>query len=369
MATTSYRDTWVWYLPVNMEAHATALQQSGCTRALVKAGGDGGRVWSQYGLPSAAYNNYAIADVPWLYATPDEIEWAAAVGALRRKWSDELILNPEIEWWGKSREFTLAWLDGLRRAIRAAHGRAPLIGWSSVPTWQQFPYEAWSEGCDGTEQPQVYWRLSRANQVQASNNRARRGATIVPILPACQSEDSGGDGMSWTDGALAGLVTAINTGLRDQRGYSGWQSGATGTGGQARGDYAHAAMRAAYDSLPALEILADQPAQGLGLPFNDSQNPAVWHCAATDIWVIDPQFIARYLAQGKDALDIYGLPVSGMSLDASGRAVQYFERARFERHGDIALLGRVGAELLEAQARASTWTLVPKLVASADEEG
>ena len=60
-------------------------------------------------------------------------------------------------------------------------------------------------------------------------------------------------------------------------------------------------------------------------------------------------FLAFWLARG-------GLPVFGYPLTPERRegalTVQWFERARFELHrGGVIMLGRVGAELLEARQR------------------
>src|SRR5215210_3963060 len=68
---------------------------------------------------------------------------------------------------------------------------------------------------------------------------------------------------------------------------------------------------------------------------------------ATDYPVAGP-FRAFYAANG--GLEIFGLPLSDL-LDEDGRAVQYFERNRFEYHPEHAgtpnavLLGLLGREL------------------------
>ncbi len=234
------------------------------------------------------------------------------------------------------------------------------------------PYEAWSEACDGTEQPQVYWRLFRADQVRDSNQRARVGAKIVTIVPSCQSEDSGNDGMTWTDAALADLVRAINQGLRDQAGYSGWQSGATRVGWRARADYGHAAMRAAYQGLAGWIVEPTTPTTpaALALPYNTGDNPAAWRCRTLDgkidAWVVQPEYIASYQSLGARGPELLGLPISGMAPDRDGKLVQWFGRCRMELHGAHVALGLIGAAALRA-ASASDWgEFIPKVLSVAE---
>jgi hypothetical protein len=101
--------------------------------------------------------------------------------------------------------------------------------------------------------------------------------------------------------------------------------------------------------------------KSVGLPENISTNPAAWHCAATNVWVVNPKFIDFYLRFGSDALMLFGLPISGeVGVQDDGiQTVQYFERARFEWHPDLAgtphevQLGRVGAELHEFETAAA----------------
>ncbi len=57
---------------------------------------------------------------------------------------------------------------------------------------------------------------------------------------------------------------------------------------------------------------------------------------------IDPRFLALWSAHG---LFVFGYPITDSFIE-NGLTVQYFERARFELHGDIVMLGLVGKELL-----------------------
>jgi hypothetical protein len=90
----------------------------------------------------------------------------------------------------------------------------------------------------------------------------------------------------------------------------------------------------------------------LALPFNTSDNPRAWHCqtGGVDYWVTEDAMLKEYLGR-PDALQLYGLPVSGMVADPhTGLLVQTFERARLEVDPQTGALsrGRVGAELLAA---------------------
>jgi hypothetical protein len=342
--------TYLWYLPDDVRALAKRLREGGCTHAVVKAGGDGGRVWAQWGAACDPLAAAGLEVVPFFYIHPhDGREDEAIIQALRNRPAEIIMLNPESEWRGLSNRYATEWVHSLRERLVHEFGRAPKIGFSSVPTWADFPYEGFSRACD-LEHPQVYWRPHRADQVAASNRRAREGAVVVPILPACQAEDAGNDGMEWTDAALAELAQYCLTGLRDLAGFSGWQSGATGPGGRARRDYAHKAMAAAYALLPELQLTAatvGAVGAPLPLPFNDSPNPAVWHCSRTNVWVVEPAFLAKYQQFGDKALELFGLPVVGMVVNQqSGLREQYFERARFKLQKDGTVsLGLVGAEL------------------------
>lgn len=92
-------------------------------------------------------------------------------------------------------------------------------------------------------------------------------------------------------------------------------------------------------------IFAAQTPPLLPLPENDSANPAAWHCAKTDIWVVEKAFLDRYMKEGSNALELFGYPWRGMTVDGNGRKIQVFERARFELQPDGGVtLGRLGAE-------------------------
>jgi hypothetical protein len=60
-------------------------------------------------------------------------------------------------------------------------------------------------------------------------------------------------------------------------------------------------------------------------------------------WRIIGGFKAHW--EANDGMAAYGFPITDERTE-HGITVQYFERARFELHGDTVLLGRVGSELL-----------------------
>lgn len=227
-----------------------------------------------------------------------------------------------------------------------------------MASWNWFPYAAFSKACDGTEQLQAYWKPHRADQIWPLSQKSRAGAKIVVGLPACLNEDAGGDDQIWTEQGIEDLADYYATGTRDLVGFNGWQSGATDRGNPARPDYAYDAMTYAYSLLPDYSTqlpekpVDPQPSVSLNLPYNVSNDPAVWHCflpdGSLDVWVIQSQFIEKYQSVGNRGLELFGLPISGMYIDPFGKAVQYFERARFELAADgVVDLGRVGAESLE----------------------
>lgn len=358
-----YARSWCWYRPANAAEHAAnlarsmlAAPQGALKQLLMKAGGDGGNVWSEYSGPNCeVYEAQGIDVIPWLYVSTDlDAEASAAIATLKKRRASELMLNCEVEWSyanGITDDYVARFVDGMRSRIRAALGWVPTLGFSSVASWKWFPYSAWSNACDGTEDVQCYWLPETADQADPVRRRSRVGAKIIAALPACQREDSGGQGVVWDNARLAALATYYATGMRDLVGFDGWQSGATGRGGRARTDYGHDAMGAAYRLLNAFAKPVNPTPQVSDFPYDVDPRAEVWHCylpdGSLDTWVTEQKFLNYWQMHGE--LEAFGLPISGMGLDEGGRKVQYFERARFELHGDTVVLGRVGAELLDAR--------------------
>lgn len=387
MADQLFARSWVWYVPSDRDRHIADLAASFASappqarrQALIKAGGDGGRVWQQWNDEvCSAYERAGIEPIAWIYGHPNDADIDAAVGAYRKRPCRELIVNPEVEWSyanGITDDYVRGWIDRLRRRLRAEFGTAPEIGFSSVASWDWFPYSAWSAECDGTEDVQCYWLPDTADQAAPMRRKSRDGARIVVSLPACQSEDAGGQHVAWTDRRLADLAEYYAQGTRGLVGFNGWQSGATGVNGRARTDFGHGAMGHAFSLLsrfasPWVPLVES----GVSLyPYDIDPDPNVWHCwlpdGSLDTWVIEPAYLAFWRnlrANNVDPLALLGLPISGMYLDDSGRKVQWFERARMEMEGDGRVsLGLVGAEALgarnrEAQAVRSMGQAVPSL--------
>lgn len=105
----------------------------------------------------------------------------------------------------------------------------------------------------------------------------------------------------------------------------------------------------------AARATAEAFAEFLGLTVTTFVAPSpppaqdgAWHAAETGHWVVGP-FLEFW--RGNGGLPIFGFPVTGEYADESGRHLQYFERARFEREpgSNQVQLGRVAAELLETR--------------------
>jgi D-alanyl-D-alanine carboxypeptidase len=93
----------------------------------------------------------------------------------------------------------------------------------------------------------------------------------------------------------------------------------------------------------------------------EKANPSDAHYMAATGQAIAPEFWEYWSSHGLDfgdegvsfreSLALFGYPVSPAAMDtnADGDTVltQWFERARFELHGDTVLLGRLGAEMLD----------------------
>jgi hypothetical protein len=96
-----------------------------------------------------------------------------------------------------------------------------------------------------------------------------------------------------------------------------------------------------------LKLAPPAPATDVTLEYSD---PNVWHCLATDKWVVDEHgFLTEWRKYG---LKVYGYPISGARVQANSNdniIEQWFERARFEYRRDTKqfLLGRLGAELFK----------------------
>jgi hypothetical protein len=190
------KQAYIWNLPTDRAAHARRLVEGGCRHVRVKAGGDGGRLWQAWSDPSATqpYRDAGLRVTPWFYTWPVQGDIDVVIAAMRAQPFDEYALNPEVEWrWQNSNENpwnslqqandgAAAWLAKMEAALPGVR-RA----FSSVPSWLDFPYEAWCAGCDQAE-PQHYWPQWAAM------------AAVYNILPEIISLVHGDDGQwarSW----------------------------------------------------------------------------------------------------------------------------------------------------------------------------
>lgn len=268
----SERQAYLWYVPeTNVPAHAARVVATGATHVRVKAGGDDGKVWAQWRTPAVTqpYRDVGLVTSPWFYIWPGENDKAAIVRAQQFQGFDEVALNPETEWRVQSREnpwnslaeanaAAAAWVTDLRS--RLAPGTH--IPFSSVPSWDDFPYEGFAQACDSAE-PQHYWfgsELARGeNQVQAHVRRAGATMRCVPILTASREHDDAGVVQLGRD-ALTALPTLA--------GFSSWECG--------NAAYQWQAMTDAYALLPDGDVQAETtPPRPVASPFLASY-AALW---------------------------------------------------------------------------------------------
>lgn len=253
------QSVYFWYFDGSV-AQAARVAATGAGLAWLKAGGDRGIVW----IPGAPTGGFArpqwddaylepltsrgVEGRPWFYNWPAEADKGAVERALAHRWSDAIVLNPETEWrvqspespytnLAKANEYAAAWVNDLRARLVRLFGRAPAIGFSSVPSWADFPYEGFAAAC-AFAHPQHYWHdamMARGeNQVEAHYRRTPLEA-CVPILTACREYDDAG--------VLALARSAL---LHPIAGLSAWEAGNSA--------FQAEAMRQAYALLPADKV-------------------------------------------------------------------------------------------------------------------
>jgi hypothetical protein len=278
----------------------------------------------------------------------DNVERAVAMGP------DFGIIDPEKEWClvpGQRDDpagHALAYGSEMRRRVGGFPVYAGIIG-SDSGYWAGNPLPEIARYFDGTC-PQVYtwsWRVPNAPWVDKAI-RLSYGRPCYPIY-----ESSSGDPAS-------NMAVQVEEALaRGCAGVSWWSW-------EHASDDEWVGIQAAGARLAPFVTAALHAGDGgpkLALPYNTSDNPRAWHCQVDglDFWVVDDTILKEYLSR-PDALQLYGLPVSGMARDAqTGLLVQTFERARFEVDPATGQLsrGRVGAELLAAQVAPPT--LAPQI--------
>lgn len=340
------KSVYFWYYD-GSPTKAQQVADIGATLAWLKAGGDKGIVWAP-GEPTGGFARPQWDDAylrpltsrgvecrPWFYNWPVEGDKGAVVRALAHRWSDSIALNPETEWrvqsphspyntLSKGNEYAAAWVRDLRAQLVARFGRSPLIGFSSCPSWADFPYEGFAEVCDFAH-PQHYWPdalMARGeNQVEAHYRRTPQ-EECTPILTACREYDDAG--------VLALAHSAL---LHPIAGFSAWEAG--------NGAFQAEAMRRAYALLPE----DDTEHSETGLPPRSIQfGPHGAYLGGGF-----REYYEATAAAGHDAVALFGYPLRNEEQE-HGLTVQYFERARFEWHPDGVKLGLVGLELLRARA-------------------
>jgi hypothetical protein len=248
------RQAYLWNLPLNREAHARRLVEIGVKHVRVKAGGDTGRLWAAWSEPAATrpYRDAGLRVTPWFYTWPVQSDIEVVVRAMRAQAFDEYALNPEVEWrWRNSNENpwnSFAEADaGARRWLAQMEAALPGVrrAFSGVPSWLDFPYQAWCEGCDQAE-PQHYWPrhlLADFEDIdldQVGYHRRFGGDAIpcVPIITACREYD---------DEGVVNLARSALTDFPSLDGFSTWEG--------ANGGFQWEAMRRVYRLLPADNIV------------------------------------------------------------------------------------------------------------------
>jgi hypothetical protein len=239
-------------------AKAAEIAATGATVAWLKAGGDGGITWIPDPTPErweneqwddaylAPLTSRGIECRPWFYNHLGDADKESVLTALAHRWSDDIALNPEVEWRVQHAEspytnltagnsFAWTWVTDLIGRCLERFNKAPRIWFSSCPSWGDFPYEGYAAACHGAH-PQHYWHdalMARGeNQVEAHYRRAGAALPCVPILTACREYDDAG--------VLALAHSAL---LHPIDGFSAWEAG--------NRSYQADAMRRAYLLLPA----------------------------------------------------------------------------------------------------------------------
>lgn len=218
------RSAWVWYYSPPLPDGAR-LQGAGCTLAIVKAVWEGppARAAGQY---AEALNGLRVPVVPFTYplgGAQAGTEIAALTTALAGSKPRKIVLNPEDPWRGVD----AATVGPYVAAVRAAVPGVP-VWFSSVPTWADFPYEAWCAACDGSY-PQCYPGYGDVLAAEAARN-----VTGKPVVPVAGN---------WAGAAPVADGTRLVTDTRvPVAGLSFWQAGANDAGGDPGFDYGAAAQ-------------------------------------------------------------------------------------------------------------------------------
>ncbi len=261
------RSAYIWNTEASQagrQAKRDQLVAGGCDQVLIKGFGDTGTahagaatvpgdVWPQWS--DAICADYAPMDATlWGYPWPGDTDITACVDALRRRWSAEVVLNPETEWrwqnsnansWNSLAEANAAaeaWMDRLIAACQAAFGRVPSFGCSSCPSWYDLPYEGFMKKCDfALPEHYFFHRLMAGGEdmVQAHIRRAGTSKPVYPVVTACGEYDDAGVLQLGTD-ALADYPNV--------QGFSSWEAG--------NGAYQADAVRRVYALLPPVQVTA-----------------------------------------------------------------------------------------------------------------
>jgi hypothetical protein len=305
------KQTYLWYVPRDAAAHVSRLVDIGVEHVRIKAGGDTGRLWEQWANPAATqpYRAAGLRVTPWFYTWPVQSDIDVVIRAMRAQPFDEYALNPETEWRTQSRENpwrtladanagAAAWLARMEAALPGVR-RA----FSGVPSWLDFPYEAWCAGCHQAE-PQHYWPRhllsdwggQDLDQVGFHRRRGGDALPCVPLLTASREYDD------------AGVVALARVALADfptLDGFSAWEAG--------NAAFQWEAMRAAYRLLPDIIRREVGPAGEFARSYVDPQTgePVTlinWGGAATHV-------------EGTNFADV-GISVGGIPDGVYDRSIQ-----------------------------------------------
>lgn len=257
-----------WYYD-GTDSKAQQVADTGATVAWVKAGGDGGVAWIP-GAPTGGFANHqwdegyltpltsrGVECRAWYYNRPVPEDQRVVGDTLAVRWSPSICLNVETEWrvgtpsspyntLAQANAYAEAWVRTLRQQIgaRFPDRYMPTIGFSSCPSWADFPYEGLAAGCDFA-MPQHYWPANLLNgedQVTAHYRRAPQ-TPCVAVLTACREYDDAGV-----------LDLARSALLHPVAGLSAWEFGSAA--------YQADAMKQAYALIPQ-----EQPQQASASPF------------------------------------------------------------------------------------------------------
>lgn len=238
------RNAYIWNLArdeAGRRAKRDQLVGIGCDSVLVKGFGDDGTAW----IPGEVLPDFAAPQwddawlgglgglVPylWGYNWPRDSDVASCLRALRHRWSDIVVLNPETEWrwqnsqanpWNSLAEANAAaerWMQQLIAGCRSSFGRVPSFLISGCPTWADFPYEGFMRWCDGSLPEHYFFEADFANgedMVEAHIRRAGTDKPCWPTLTACGEY------------ADQGVIDLAKLALRDYpnpAGFSVWEAG------------------------------------------------------------------------------------------------------------------------------------------------